>query len=279
LHGALHSGPGANRGVPRTACRARARGRPTCSSAVNTFSLLADELPFVQNEELLAHDITYSGFGFECAGRDSYAAACTAWQRELPTRLHNFHISDKTFLPADSRGVINGRYKISFLAPVPPQLLPAQRARVMQANLTRTTDGLVAVCATIACTVQLDKSGRVRAFTEYLAIDPFAVTATIAHFELCYARTIATLRNQRSPLAITRAYWAALRELTRRELEEVKRQAVADDDELRALDGGGELSDGDFERWFAVFVVRNFAVGSAIGALAYVVLRTVRDSL
>lgn len=247
-------------------------------AAIDTFPTIQDELPFISSDSVLAEDIVYRGYGAELRGRSVYQAAVDAWSRELPTRLNSFEVADKVVLPADSRGRINGRYKLRFLAPVPPQVLPAQRERVLQANLTRTADGLVAVEATIACTLQLDSNGRVTSCAEYLTIDPFAVTATIAHFELCYWRAlVASSSSSQSPLAIAQAYWAALRELTRRELEEVKKQATAEDDELRALDGG-ELSNSDFERWFAIFVARNFLAGGAIGAVAYAVARTVKEA-
>lgn len=250
------------------------RPRPAIrmAAASDSFPKLADELPFLQSPELLADDIIYRGFGAQYKGRQAYAAAAAAWKRELPARLRDFVVSDKVALPADGRGYITSRYKVSFLAPVPLQVLPAQRARIEQANLTRTADGLVPVEAKIACTLRLDAMGRVAECSEYLTIDPFAVTATIAHFELCYHRSLAAVGGGTSPLDAARAYWAALRELTRRELEEVKRLADSGDDELRAI-AGGDLTDDEFERWFALFVARNFLIGGAIGAVAVAALR------
>jgi len=250
------------------------RPRPAIrmAAASDSFPKLADELPFLQSPELLADDIIYRGFGAQYKGRQAYAAAAAAWKRELPARLRDFVVSDKVALPADGRGYITSRYKVSFLAPVPLQVLPAQRARIEQANLTRTADGLVPVEAKIACTLRLDAMGRVAECSEYLTIDPFAVTATIAHFELCYHRSLAADGGGTSPLDAARAYWAALRELTRRELEEVKRLADSGDDELRAI-AGGDLTDDEFERWFALFVARNFLIGGAIGAVAVAALR------
>ena len=42
--------------------------------------------------------------------------------------------------------------------------------------------------------------------------------------------------------------------------------------ELRAI-AGGDLTDEEFERWFALFVARNFLIGGAIGAVAVAALR------
>ena len=74
----------------------------------------------------------------------------------------------------------------------------------------------------------------------------------------------------RQAYAAAAAAWK--RELTRRELEEVKRLAGSGDDELRAI-AGGDLTNEEFERWFALFVARNFLIGGAIGAVAVAALR------
>ena len=113
----------------------------------------------------------------------------------------------------------------------------------------------------------LDGEGRVVRHTERLAVDPFAVDATIAHFELCYARCLAVESN--SPLAPVVAYWRALRELTRQELDEVVRRSRTD--ELRVLEGGGDggVTDEEFERWFFGFVGKNLVAGGAMGAALY----------
>ena len=56
----------------------------------------------------------------------------------------------KTVLPPDSRRQVTARYSLAFEAPVPPQVLPAQRARLLRAGVP--TSGSVAVRATIVGT-------------------------------------------------------------------------------------------------------------------------------
>ena len=76
-----------------------------------------------------------------------------------------------------------------------------------------------------------------------------------------------------------RAYWATLRELTRQELSELVRRQRQESDELRVLDGDGGVSDEEFERWFAGFVAKNFAIGGGFGAVLYFTVKALRDAL
>ena len=114
--------------------------------------LLSAALPFL-GEELLAEDVRYSGLGVTLQGRDAYAAATAAWSRVLPQRLGRLQCERKTVLPPDSRRRVTARYSLEFEAPVPPQVLPAQRARLLRAGVP--TSGLVAVRATIVGTIEL----------------------------------------------------------------------------------------------------------------------------
>ena len=256
----------------------RSRHPNACVAFSDPLPAISDQLPFLCDYEALGEDVVYKGFGATLLGRDQYVATSRAWREDLPNRLRALHIRDKVVLPPDARGFISARYVIAFEAPVPPQILPAQRARVANAALERTADGKVCVEARVACTVQLDSKGRVIRHTEALAVDPFAVTATIAHFELVYARHLAVAigRAHPSPLDAAIAWWVALRELTRQELDEVVRRSRSD--ELVVLEGADEgVSDAEFNEWFAVFVGRNFLSGALIGATAYYALKTIGE--
>ena len=107
---------------------------------------LSAALPYL-GEELLAEDVRYSGLGVTLRGRDAYAAATAAWIRLLPQRLRALRCERKTVLPPDSRRQVTARYSLEFEAPVPPQVLSAQRARLLRAGVP--TSGRVAVRATI----------------------------------------------------------------------------------------------------------------------------------
>jgi hypothetical protein len=237
--------------------------------------------PFVREADL-DDSCEYQGFGIRLSGREACNKAFSSWKGQLPVRLRNFAVSDITVLPPDARSVISARYTVSFEAPVPPQVLPAQRARIASANLTRTADGRVPVKARIAVTILVDsKTGKVKRHTEALAVDPFAVTATIAHFEYVYARQLSLRIPQavdESILARVVSYWATLRELTRQELDEIVRRSRPD--ELVVLEGADTgVTDSEFERWFTGFVVRNFLVGGAFGAALYYSSRALRELL
>ena len=95
---------------------------------------LSAALPYL-GEELLAEDVRYSGLGVTLQGRDAYAAATAAWSRVLPQRLGLLKCERKTVLPPDSRRRVTARYSLEFEAPVPPQVLPAQRARLLSAGV------------------------------------------------------------------------------------------------------------------------------------------------
>ena len=252
-----------------------------------------DSFPFLCEEECL-ETMEYRGFGVALSGREAYSAAAASWKSTLPLRLKDFDIRGQTILPPDARSIVSARYTVSFTAPVPPQVLPAQRARVRNANLTRTADGLIPVEARVAATLEIDReTGKVRKMTEELAVDPFAVTATIAHFEYVYARRLVLLQLAQASGDATgtdagglggltlraRAYWATLRELTRQELSEIVRRQQRESDELRVLDGDAGVSDEQFERWFAGFVVKNFVFGGGFGAVLYFAAKALRDAL
>lgn len=230
--------------------------------------LLSAALPFL-GEELLAEDVRYSGLGVTLQGRDAYAAATAAWSRVLPQRLGRLQCERKTVLPPDSRRRVTARYSLEFEAPVPPQVLPAQRARLLRAGVP--TSGLVAVRATIVGTIELDEQGRVCRHDEQLVTDPFDVTNSMAHFELLNARARALLPEGAPPplnLAFDppRAYWAALRGMMRIEMEEGARRAASD--ELTVL-GSSDVTDEDFEREFRSFIGRNLLVGALLPASLY----------
>ena len=110
---------------------------------------LSAALPYL-GEELLAEDVRYSGLGVTLRGRDAYAAATASWSRLLPQRLRALRCERKTVLPPDSRRQVTARYSLEFEAPVPPQVLPAQRARLLSAGVP--ISGRVAVRATIVGT-------------------------------------------------------------------------------------------------------------------------------
>lgn len=241
------------------------------------------ELPFVVSSSLLTNGtFSYEGFGARYASRRAYRAAAEAWRARLPERLRGFTVSDVVVLPPDARGVVACRHRLAFDAPVPPSFLPAQRARIASAQLTRTADGLVPVEAVVASTLWLDGEGRVARIVEQLAFDPSSVTETIAHYEINYARRMALLAEPGgtaaidSPIAVARAWWGSLRELTRRELDENNARSASD--EQRVLGGGEPLSDAEFDRVFAVFVGKNFLAGGAIGGAVYLAARALREN-
>eukprot|EP00966_Prymnesium_polylepis_P160672 3713789-Prymnesium_polylepis.1 len=231
--------------------------------AIDTLPALEQTLPFVRDPALVAPDVEYRGFGVTLRGRAAYVEAANAWHVALPARLRSFEVSEKIVLPPDARSIVAARYRVGFEAPVPPQVLPAQRSRVARAELRLTPDGLVPVGAKVACTLVLDAEGRILRHTEALAVDPFAVDATIAHFEFAFAR----LRAIDYGGGLVGAYWGALRELTRQELDEVVRRSRSD--ELQVLEGDGGVTDEEFERWFVGFIAKNLVAGGAIGAALY----------
>ena len=117
--------------------------------AADVLERLSAALPYL-GEELLAEDVRYSGLGVTLRGRDAYAAATAAWSQLLPQRLRALRCERKTVLPPDSRRQVTARYSLEFEAPVPPQVLPAQRARLLRAGVP--TSGRVPVRATIVGT-------------------------------------------------------------------------------------------------------------------------------
>ena len=140
--------------------------RHGCLRAALELDRLSASLPYL-GEELLAEDVRYCGLGVTLRGREAYAAATTAWSRVLPQRLALLQCSAKTVLPPDSRRRVTARYSLEFEAPVPPQVLPAQRARLLRAGVP--TAGRVPVRATVVGTIELDEQGRVCRHDERLA--------------------------------------------------------------------------------------------------------------
>ena len=149
---------------PALTARAAARHRsPRCAEKPNAgaaqleLDRLAEALPFL-SDDIMAEDIVYSGLGLTFEGRAAYAAAASSWSRTLPERLRSWACTSKTVLPPDARRRVSARYSLEFEAPVPPQVLPAQRARLLAAKLP--TSGLVPVRATVVGTLELDAEGR-----------------------------------------------------------------------------------------------------------------------
>lgn len=233
----------------------------------DTGSAISEALPFVCDAALLAEDVQYAGLGLTLSGRDAYSEAAAAWRDELPKRLSGLRLASKTVLPADARRRCSARWSYEFEAPVPPQVLPAQRARVLAAKLP--TSGMVSVRATVVCELLLDADGRVRRHTEQLVSDPFDAANSIAHFELLNARATALMPEPlaASPLRTPLAYWRALRGMMRIELEEARRRAQTD--ELAVLEGAAGVTDDEFEREFRWFIARALLTGALPAAAAW----------
>lgn len=249
---------------PSSLSTARASARHGRPRAALDLDRLAAALPYL-SKELLAEDVRYCGLGVTLQGREAYAAATAAWRRVLPQRLASLDCAAKTVLPPDVRRRVTARYSLEFDAPVPPQVLPAQRARLLRAGVP--TSGLVSVRATIVGTLELDAEGRVCRHDEQLVTDPFDATNSMAHFELLNARATALLPDGAPPpLRAPRAYWAALRGMMRIEMEEAARRAASD--ELAVL-GSSNVTDEDFEREFRSFIGRNLLIGALLPASVY----------
>ena len=135
------------------------------------------------------------------------------------------------------------------------------------------SDGFTRVSALVAGTLQLDREGtRVQRYRETLVADPFAVTTSIAHFELLNARARA-LESTPSLVAEPLAYWSALRGMMRLELEEATRRAQTD--ELSVLESA-DVTDDMFEAQFRVYMLRIFLLGAAGPAVAFGVAKVLR---
>ena len=258
--------------------------RPRCSSPPrliadnNILSEFSDALPFLP-DELLADDAQYNGLGLSLSGRSACAAAASRWRASLPSRLQNFAVEDMTVLPPDGRRIVTCRYRISFDAPVPPAVLPGQRRRLDAAQLT-IVDGRTRVSALVSASLQLDGDGKCKRFREALVADPFAVTTSIAHFELLNARAIALepLASKNPIMREPLAYWSALRGMMRLELEEARKRASTDS--LGFVDGDFEgVSDEVFEAEFRVYMVRIFALGFLPAGAAFAVGKLVKAAV
>ena len=246
----------------------RCRSPYSCEAAVGSSSnAISEALPHVTAGTLIAEDVEYAGLGLTLSGRDAYSAAACAWRDELPKRLRGLRLTSKTVLPVDARRRMSARWSYEFEAPVPPQVLPAQRTRVLAAKLP--TSGMVSVRATVVCELLLDADGRVRRHTEQLVSDPFDAANSIAHFELLNARATALLPTPlaASPLRTPIAYWRALRGMMRIELEEARRRAQTD--ELSVLEGAAGVTDDEFEGEFRWFIARALLTGALPAAAAW----------
>ena len=182
---------------------------PHSSLSGGTLEAITEALPFLADTDLLAEGAAYNGMGVSFAGRDEMSETASLWRESLPRRLQSFECTDKVVLPPDQRGKISCRYRISFDATVPPAVLPGQRRRLDAAKLEYTPDGKTRVTALVAGSIQLDKDQkRIIRFSEVLVADPFAVTSSIAHFELLNARAVALATTPsivREPLACASA--------------------------------------------------------------------------
>lgn len=251
----------------------------TGANQASTLESISEALPFLgAKAELLSNDVTYTGLGQSFFGRDEYVAAAGQWRDVLPSRLRNLECYDKILLPPDARGVVSCRYRLSFDAPVPPAVLPGQRRRLDAAQLERTADGRTRVAAIVSATLELDETGRVRSHSETLVADPFAVTTSIAHFELLNARAVALLdvpAMAREPFA----YWEAMRGMMRIELEESSR--LTRSDEAAVLDGGRSagVSDEEFEAKFRLYIAQIFAIGFCLPAGAFLAAKLLRAAM
>lgn len=169
------------------------------------------------------------------------------------------------------------RYELAFDAPVPPAVLPGQRRRLDAAQLVVSAEGRTRVRALVAASLQLDGSRtRVRRVSERLVADPLAVTASIAHFELLNARSVALSADAAPPLLREpAAYWTALRAMMRIELEEIRRRSASD--ESAVLDGGADgVSDEAFEAQFRAYILRIFLLGFAPPLVAFGLAKLLR---
>ena len=248
-------------------------------TAARSLGALSDALPFWDDAALLSDNVKSSGLGLTLTG-EAYADAAARWRKSLPTRLSKFAIEDVIVLPPDGRRVVSCRYRLSFDAPVPPALLPGQRRRLDAAQAAGMVieNGRTRVSALMRTTLTLDELGRCARISETLTADPFAVTTSIAHFELLNARAVALepLNSRNGLVREPLAYWAAMRGMMRIELAESRRRSQTD--EMAVLEGGDgeDVSDDDFERSFNVYMLRIFALGFMPGAAAYAAARLLR---
>jgi len=252
---------------------------------------IADSWPFVLSPDLVTDDVRLDSPACRQLGQSGYLSAMRAFRDGLPLKLVDFKIVNKTVPPPDS-GLMRCRCTVSFAAPLPPQILPAQRARLSRelteqegssGGLTLRTDGLVEVQVVLSAVLRLDQeSGRVREHVEYFSdADPLAVPVTIARFNYLFAKFQAAAAVGEGGVALPPpvlafltagpSYLAVLREITRLEVDEVARRQETD--ESRVLFGGGEMSEGEFNRFFWGFVGQNFALGGAIGFVIYAAAR------
>ena len=254
---AVHLCVGARGLLPQRARTAPPRGARRAAADLEDLapiSALRDSMPYLARAELLADDFEYEGplASGPVRSRDAYVSLATRLERELPARLRGLSL-DATAAPLGAASA-RCRTSLRFSAPVPPQVLPAQRARLEAAGLPAGGGGAnIEARATLATTLTFDDAGRVRRRVDELVDDPFDALATIAHFELVYASRAAA--GAPAPLA----YLLTLREITRNELRQA---APAETEDER-----------DFDRFFAVFVARNLALGGVLGGVLYGFLR------
>ena len=260
----------------RRVCAVRAAA--AAAAPTPNLDALAASLPWLDDPDLLSEDFEYNGLGLSFSGRDAFVAAAMSWREALPRRLPELACIDSTVLPPDARGIVSLRYSMTFNAPIPPAVLPGQRRRLAAAKLPRTPDGRTRVKAIVVASLRLDDQGRVRRITERLAADPFAVTSSIAHFELLSARAVALEAASLPPVILEPlAYWTALRSMMRIELEESR--ARAQTDELAVLGGESSVSDEEFEAQFRVYIFKIFCLGAAVPAVAFTAAKLLRAAL
>ena len=148
-------------------------------------SAISRSLPFITNASLLSDDVQFRAPLSRCRGRDEYVRLMRAWRSDVPARLSGFSAAPATVLPL-SNDTLRCRYTARFVAPVPPQILPAQRARMARAGLLGRRTANVSVTTSVL--LRLDARGRIASHTEERVDDPFDALATIAAFEWLLAR-------------------------------------------------------------------------------------------
>ena len=103
---------------------------------------IAESWPFVGDPDLVTEDVRLNSPACLQQGAESVLAASLLFQEELPQRLTDLRVLSNTVLPPDRR-LIRGKCTIAFAAPLPLQILPAQRSRIQSAQLELRPDGLI----------------------------------------------------------------------------------------------------------------------------------------
>jgi hypothetical protein len=79
----------------------RVAPQPTCATGATLVEALEQTLPFLDDEDLLAEDVSYSGLGVSLSGRAACLGAAESWRSTLPARLTNLDVRAMTVLPPD----------------------------------------------------------------------------------------------------------------------------------------------------------------------------------